>query len=82
MSSGFTSRDTSFHGCEIGTASATPLITLKSPGSSGPWLPVIPIATRVAPGISLGVNPSSRIRASTAATSSRVAPDFITISMR
>ena len=81
MSSGFTSRDTSFHGREIGTASATPLITLNSPGSSGPWLPVIPIANRVEPGTSLGVNPSSRIRASTAATSSRVAPDFMTISM-
>ena len=81
MSSGFTSRDTSFHGFEIGTASATPVITLKSPGSSGPWLPVMPMASRVAPGISLGVKPSSRIRASTAATSSLDASAFITISM-
>ena len=38
VSSGFTSRDTSFHGLEIGTASATPLMTVKIPGSSGPWI--------------------------------------------
>ena len=81
VSSGLTSRETSFHGFDTGTASATPDITVKIPGSSGPWLPVMPIASRVAPGISLGVNPSSRIFASTAATSSFEASAFMTISM-
>ena len=81
VSSGFTSRDTSFHGFDTGTASATPGITVNMPGSSGPWLPVMPMASRVEPGISLGVNPSARILSSTAATSARDAPAFMTISM-
>ena len=81
VSSGFTSRDTSFHGLDTGTASATPLMTVNMPGSSGPWLPVMPMASRVEPGISLGVNPSARILSSTAATSARDAPVFMTISI-
>src|SRR6478752_3559148 len=81
VSSGFTSRDTSFHGFEIGTASATPAMFVKWPGSTGPWLPVMPMASRVAPGISLGTNPSARTLSSTAAMSARDAPAFMTISI-
>src|SRR6185369_16191977 len=54
VSLGFTSRETSFHGREIGTASATPVMESNRRGSSGPWLPLTPIARRVEPGISLG----------------------------
>ena len=32
VSSGFTSRDTSFHGFDTGTASATPGMTVNMPG--------------------------------------------------
>src|SRR6185295_3196181 len=78
---GLTSRETSFQGLDTVTASAMPLRCANSPGSSGPWLPVMPMATRVGPGISLGVKFSSRTVALTASSSSRLAFAFITISM-
>src|SRR3954462_14847418 len=41
----------------------------------------MPMASRVEPGISLGVNPRARILSSIAATSARDAPAFMTISI-
>src|SRR4051794_22643591 len=81
VSSGLTSRETSFQAREMGTASAIPGSWVNRPGSMGPSFPVIPMATRVGPGISLAVKPISRMRPLTPSTCSRVASDFITISM-
>ncbi len=81
VSCGCVSRDTSFHGLEIATASVTPAKCAKWPGSTGPGLPVIATAMRCAPGILCGVKPSSRILSTTRWTSSSVAVGSIKTSM-
>ncbi len=81
VSSSFTSRDTSLNGCETRIASATPGRVLNWSGSRPPLLPVMPMATRCAPGMGWGVRPRARIRSTTASTSSVVAWGFITISI-
>src|SRR5205823_5716318 len=62
-------------------ASATPAMFSKRAGSTAPWLPVMPIAVRVAPGMTCGRYPRCSISFTTAATSCSAAPAFITISM-
>ena len=81
VSSAFTSRETSLKGCETRMASPTPGSTSKVAGSSPPLLPVMPMATRCAPGMAWGVRPSARIRSTTASISACVAPCRITTSM-
>ncbi len=81
VSSGLTSRETSFQGFDTGTASAMPARWAKSAGSMAPGLPVMPMATRVRPGIRFGVKPISRMRAQTASIASSEAPGFIRMSM-
>src|SRR6185295_9751909 len=81
VSSGLTSRDTSFQGRETGTASATEGKRAKRAGSSAPWLPVMPMAVRMAPGILWAVRPMSRIAPQTSSMSASVAPAFIRTSM-
>ncbi len=81
VSSPLTSRETSFHGCETRMVSATPGKPSKRTGSSGPLLPVMPMATRSAPGMGCGVRPRERIRSATRSTSTSVALGFITMSM-
>jgi hypothetical protein len=82
VSSGLTSRETSLKGRDTGTASAMAGKRAKRSGSTAPGLPVMPIATRVAPGILFGVKPSSRMRAQTASMSSAVASAFMRMSIR
>src|SRR3954464_5358586 len=64
VSSCFTSRETSLYGAVTGMQSATPSISRKWPGSTGPLLPVMPMAVRPAPSMAWGAKPSSRTRAS------------------
>ena len=69
VSSSFTSRETSLNGWETRIASATPGMVSNWPGSSPPLLPVMPIATRCAPGMGCGASPSARIFSTTASIS-------------
>src|ERR1044072_8191895 len=62
-------------------ASATPARFSKWEGSTAPWLPVMPMAVRVAPGIGSPLNPNSSITCRTASIWLSVASAFITISM-
>ena len=62
-------------------ASATPGMFSKCEGSTAVWLPVMPMAVRVAPGIGWGLYPSSSMTRKTVSICASVASDFITISM-
>ena len=82
VSSSFTSRDTSLNGCETRIASWTPGMVSKNSGSRPPLFPVIPMATRCAPGMGWAVSPRERIRSTTEATSPSLAWGFMTTSIR
>ena len=81
VSSSFTSRLTSLYGFETRITSATPASSSMFPRSTSPWLPVIPIAVRCAPGSGCARYPSPSICSQTALISSGVACAFITTSM-
>src|SRR5258706_11112220 len=81
VSGGFVSRETSFRGRVIETASATPARCSNSPGSIGPGLPVTATAMRCAPGILCGTKPSARTLSATWSTSAGVAVGCIKISI-
>ena len=79
--SGLVSRLTSLYGFVTRMTSCTPGISSSDPGSTSPWLPVMPMAVRCAPGMEWARYPSASIFWQTARTWSSVACAFMTTSI-
>jgi hypothetical protein len=77
----FVSRETSLYGAETGMISRTPGRFSRPVGSTVPRLPVMPIATRWAPGIGVALRPICSTASITRATAAASARESMTMSI-
>ena len=73
VSSSLTSRETSLYGLVTGMHSMTPAMDSRTPRSTAPLLPVMPMAVRPEPGMGCAFRPRDSMRSQTARTCPSVA---------